>query len=167
MIESWSLRVETRIWVTCTKPNDRNDSSSYKTYLTIFPIISSANMETNKDTETKVKYGDSCDFLGKKSSRRTKIVIIGSLGVVLLLGAVSVYFAMRKTTPTHLVEVNLQEGETLTYKVEQQIELQGNDVQKGKLFFLVFSRLVFCLAFSELERGSSKNLLDSMSFFWR
>ena len=106
-------------------------------------------METNKDTETKVKDGDSCDFLGKKSSRRTKIVIIGSLGVVLLLGTVSVYFAMRKTTPTHLVEVNLQEGETLTYKVEQQIEIQGNDVQKGKLFFLVFSRVVFYLAFSE------------------
>ena len=114
-------------------------------------------METNKDTEPKVKYGDSCDFVGKKSSRKTKIVIIGSLAVVLLLGAVSVYFAMRKTTPTHLVEVNLQEGEALTYKVEQQIEIQGNDVQKGKLFFSVFSRLFFCLAFSEFLHGSSKN----------
>ena len=123
---------------------------SYKTlYLTIFSIISSANMETNKDTEPKVKYGGSCDFVGEKSSRKTKIVIIGSLVVVLLLGAVSVYFAMRKTTPTHLVEVNLQEGETLTYKVEQQIEIQGNDVQKGKLFFSVFSRLVFLSCFSE------------------
>ena len=106
-------------------------------------------METNKDTEPKVKYGGSCVFVGKKSSRKTKIVIIGSLAVVLLLGAVSVYFAMRKTTPTHLVEVNLQEGETLTYKVEQQIEIQGNDVQKGKLFFSVFSRLVFLSCFSE------------------
>ena len=99
-------------------------------------LISSASMEANKDTEAKVDYSDrkSYNFVGK-CSRRTKIVIISILLVVLLLGAViavSVYFAMRKTTPTHLVEVKLEEGETLEYKVEQEIEIQGNDVQKGE-----------------------------------
>lgn len=130
---------------------DKRDALVAKKLKTLFHqlcfLISSASMEANKDTEAKV--------VGKKScSRRTKIVIISILLVVLLLGAViavSVYFAMRKTTPTHLVEVNLQEGETLTYKVEQQIEIQGNDVQKGKLFFSVFSRLVFCLAFQSFS----------------
>ena len=88
-------------------------------------------------------------FLEKKScSRRTKIALISILLVFLLLGAmiaVSVYFAMRKTTPTHLVEVKLEEGETLEYKVEQEIEIQGNDVQKGEFVCFGFSSLFIVL----------------------
>lgn len=68
--------------------------------------------------------------------------------MVLLLGAViavSVYFAMRKTTPTHLVEVKLEEGETLEYKVEQETEIQGNNVQKGEFVCFGFSGLFIVL----------------------
>lgn len=106
-------------------------------------------MEANKDTEAKVDYSDrkSYNFVGKKAcSRRSKIVIISILLLVLLLGAViavSMYFAMKKTTPTHLVEVKLEEGETLEYKVEQEIEIQGNNVQKGE--FVFFFYLAACL----------------------
>lgn len=108
-------------------------------------------MERNKDTEAKVEYSDrkSYNVFGKKScSRRTKIVIISILLVVLLLGAViavSVYFAMRKTTPTHLVEVKLEGGETLEYKVEQETEIQGNNVQKGEFVCFGFSGLFIVL----------------------
>lgn len=105
-------------------------------------------MEANKDTEAKVEYSDRKSCNVTSCSRRTKIVIISILLVVLLLGAViavSVYFAMRKTTPTHLVEVKLEEGETLEYKVEQEIEIQGNDVQKGQFVCFCFSSLFIVL----------------------
>ena len=104
-------------------------------------------MERNKDTEAKVEYSDrkSYNVFGKKScSRRTISILL----VVLLLGAViavSVYFAMRKTTPTHLVEVKLEEGETLEYKVEQETEIQGNNVQKGEFVCFGFSGLFIVL----------------------
>ena len=79
--------------------------------------------------------------MGKKFPRqKTKITVIIILVVVLLLGAVisiSLYFALRKTTKTastRLVEVKLDKGETLAYKVDQQIEIQGNGAQKGMSF---------------------------------
>ena len=123
-------------------------------------LISSASMEANKDTEAKVDYSDrkSYNFVGKRScSRRTKIVIISILLVVLLLGAViavSVYFAMRKTTPTHLVEVKLEEGETLEYQVEQEIEIQGNDVQKGEFECFCFNSLFIALTLNRCIAAS-------------
>lgn len=108
-------------------------------------LISSASMEANKDTEAKVDYSDrkSYNFVGKRScSRRTKIVII------------SILFAMRKTTPTHLVEVKLEEGETLEYKVEQEIEIQGNDVQKGEFECFCFNSLFIALTLNRCIAAS-------------
>lgn len=81
-------------------------------------------MEANKDTEPKVDYRNrqSYKFVGRKScSRRTKIVLIDILLEVLLLSAVIAVIVERKTTPTNLAEVKLEEGKTLEYKVEQQI----------------------------------------------
>lgn len=79
--------------------------------------------------------------MGKKFPRqKTTITVITILVVVLLLGAVisiSLYFALRKTAKTastRLVEVKLDKGETLAYKVDQQIEIQGNGAQKGMSF---------------------------------
>ena len=79
--------------------------------------------------------------MGKKSPRqKTKNTVIIILVVLLLLGAVktiSLYFGLRKTAktpPTRLVEVSLDKGETLAYKVDQQIEIQGNGAQKGMSF---------------------------------
>ena len=107
-------------------------------------FLSSASTETKKDPEPKVGFSDakSYSFVGKNSSRKTKIVIFSILTVALLgaVVSVSVYFALRKTTPkgpipTRLVEVNLKEGDTLTYKVDQRIEISGNNEQKGMYTF--------------------------------
>lgn len=38
---------------------------------------------------------------------------------------------------TRLVEVNLEEGETLMFEVNQQMEILGNDVQKSTMFFFL------------------------------
>ena len=98
-------------------------------------------MDANKEPKTKVQFSDDkSDLVTKKSSRKTKIVVISLVTVLTLLGAVvlvSVYFSLRKTTPSSLVEVNLEEGETLTYQVDQNIEIQGGDVQKGMLALLL------------------------------
>ena len=98
-------------------------------------------MDANKEPKTKVQFSDDkSDLVTKKSSRKTKIVVISLVTVLMLLGAVvsvSVYFSLRKTTPSRLVEVNLEEGETLTYQVDQNIEIQGGDVQKGMLALLL------------------------------
>lgn len=100
-------------------------------------------MEANKHSEPKAEFSDSksYNFVGKKFPRqKTKITVIIILVVVLLLGAVisiSLYFALRKTAKTastRLVEVKLDKGETLAYKVDQQIEIQGNGAQKGMSF---------------------------------
>ena len=99
-----------------------------------------STMEANKDPEPKVEFSENkSDRQKKKCSRKTKIAVISILTVALLGAVVSVnvYFALKKTNPTRLKEVNLEEGETLTYKVDQHIEMQGNNVQKG--------RFVFCL----------------------
>ena len=88
------------------------------------------------DPEHKVEICDTKDFDVKRTSRkRKKIVVIGVLAVILLLAAVvslTALFVLRKTTSTRLAEVNLKEGETLTYRVDQHIEVRGGDVQKGK-----------------------------------
>ena len=94
-------------------------------------------MDANKEPETKVQFSDDKrELVSKKSSRKKNIAVIGVVTVLLLLGAVvsvSVYFSLSKTTPSRLVEVKLEEGETLTYQVDQNIEIQGGDVQKGML----------------------------------
>ena len=103
-------------------------------------------MDTNKELEPKVEFSDSKRLLSKQSSRKTKIVVVGVLTALLFLGAVisvCAYFALRKTTPTRLTEVKLEEGETLTYQVDQNIEIQGGNVQKGKFRFVLHAMFVF------------------------
>ena len=73
----------------------------------------------------------------KFTFRRTKskIVIGGVIAAVLLLGVVifvAVYFSLPKEKPSRLVEIDLNEGETLTYRVDQHIELHGSDGQEGE-----------------------------------
>ena len=101
-------------------------------------------MADNKDPEPKVEFSDTKALHAKRSSRRTKIAVIGVLALVLFLGAVvsvASYFILRKTTPTRLAEVNLEEGETLTYRVDQDIEIQRGRVQKStssSVFFFMY-----------------------------
>ena len=71
--------------------------------------------------------------------RKTKIVTGGIVAAVLLLGAVvfmAVYFSLSKQKSTRLVEIDLEEGETLTYRVDQHIKLYGSDEQKSESPFL-------------------------------
>ena len=69
--------------------------------------------------------------------RRTmsKVVISGVIAAVLLQGSVvfaAVNFSPSKQKPARLVEIDLKEGETLTYRVDQHIELHGSDGQEGE-----------------------------------
>ena len=78
-------------------------------------------MDVNKDVEFR--------------RRKNKIIAGGVVALVLLLGAVvfmAVYFSLSKQKPTRLVEIDLKEGETLTYRVDQHIEMHGSDGQKGR-----------------------------------
>lgn len=77
----------------------------------------------------------STNFVSKNRSRiRTWLVMI--VAVVLFFGAVLSAVLMRKTKEKtnysrSVTEVNLEEGEMLTYRVEQRLEIRGGDVQKG------------------------------------
>ena len=96
-------------------------------------------MEKAETVDPKVDYSDTKSLVAKRSSRKTKIVVISVLAVALLLGAVvsmALFFSLnsRKTpTPVRLTEVNLQEGETLTYRVDQKLELREGKVLSGNL----------------------------------
>ena len=94
-------------------------------------------MAENKDPEVKVEFSDTKSLVDKHSSPKTKIAVFGVLALVLLLGAVVFtisFFVLKKPSPTRLADVNLEEGETLTYRVDQIIELHGAQVQKGMWF---------------------------------
>lgn len=77
----------------------------------------------------------STNFVSKNRSRiRTWLIMI--VAVVLFFGAVLSAVLMRKTKEKtnysrSVTEVNLEEGEMLTYRVEQRLEIRGGDVQKG------------------------------------
>lgn len=78
----------------------------------------------------------STNFVSKNRSRiRTWLIMI--VAVVLFFGAVVLSAVlMRKTKEKtnyscSVTEVNLEEGEMLTYQVEQRLEIRGGDVQKG------------------------------------
>ena len=93
------------------------------------------------DIGKEVEFSDTKSLESKRSPWKTKIVVSGVVAVVLLLSAMvsmAVYFSLLKQwKPDCLVEINLKEGETLTYQVDQHIQLQGSDVQQGKsLFYL-------------------------------
>lgn len=81
--------------------------------------------------------GSKCTNFVSKNRRRIRTWFILVVAVVLVLGAVvlSAVF-MRKTkektnSSRSVTEVNLEEGEILTYRVEQRLEIRGGDVQKG------------------------------------
>ena len=92
-------------------------------------------MAAKKEPEPKVQFSDP---KSKQSARKTKVHFIGVLTLLLLLGIVvslAVYLTIRKTPQSEfLTEPNLQEGDTLTYQVDQDIEVKdanGTSLQKG------------------------------------
>lgn len=94
-------------------------------------------MAAEKEPDSKEEFSD--EKL-KKSTRKTKVIVIAALTVFLLLGAVvsvSLYFTINQSTPrqsNRLADVNLNEGDTLTYQVDQDIEAEtGNNKQRGRL----------------------------------
>ncbi|XP_067043990.1 uncharacterized skeletal organic matrix protein 1-like [Acropora muricata] len=105
-------------------------------------------MEAAKDPEPKVQFSEKAnDSLKKPCRRKTKIVALGGITLVLLLGAVvsvSVYFSLEKNVPhtDNLVEVDLEEGETLTYLVDHDINVQGGGVQKAVITVIVGFRVL-------------------------
>ena len=83
-----------------------------------------------------VSRSKSTNFASKNRPRiRTWFIVVAA--VVLILGAVvlSAVFMRKTKENTHslrsVTEVNLEEGEILTYRVEQRLEIRGGDVQKG------------------------------------
>ena len=94
-------------------------------------------MADEKAPLPKVEFSDK--EWSKKSSCKSKVTVFSVLTVVLLLGAVvsvATFFALKKETPNaRLVEVNLKEGETLTYQVDQNIEVQVGEKQNGMFAF--------------------------------
>ena len=96
-------------------------------------------MADNKHPDPEVEFSDTKASDAKRSSRNVKIAVIGVLTVVLLLCvvvSVAMYFTLnRKANSTRLAKINLEEGETLTYRVEQDIQIQGGDTQKGMFVY--------------------------------
>lgn len=106
-------------------------------------------MDATKDPEPKVQFSEKAnDSLKKPCRRKTKIIALGGITLVLLLGAVvsvSVYFLLKKNYAPHaehLVEVDLEEGETLTYLVDHNIHVQGGGVQKAAITVTVRFRVL-------------------------
>lgn len=68
-------------------------------------------------------------------STRSKIFVSSMVAAVFLLSAMvfmDVNFPLTKQKPSaRLVEIDLKAGDILAYQVDQHIELQGNEVQKG------------------------------------
>ena len=114
----------------------------------------SCAMAENKHPVPEVEISDNLKVSdAKRYSRNVKIATIGVLTVVLLLAAVisvAVYFTLMRKTPTRLAEVNLKEGETLTYRVRQDIQIQGEDIQKGILARIFINSLVLLSPFYSL-----------------
>ena len=78
----------------------------------------------------------SANFVSKNRPRiRTWFIII--VAVVAFFGAVVLSAVLVRKTKKNtnssrsVIEVNLEEGEILTYQVEQRLEIRGGDVQKG------------------------------------
>ena len=101
------------------------------------------------DLKQELEFSDTKSLVSKRPRWKSKLVVGGAVTAVLLLGAVvsmAVYFSLTaKQKSARLVEVDLSEGETLTYQVDQHIQLQGSDVQKGKYFsFILGLYLPYC-----------------------
>ena len=96
-------------------------------------------MEDKKDLEKKMDLPES---KLKESSRRKRLLLVGALTLFLLLGVVvsfAVFLTLKETAAVpskdRLVDVNLGEGDSLTYRVDQDIEMNtGAFTHKGKVF---------------------------------
>lgn len=113
------------------------------------------------DLKQELELSDTKSLVSKRPRWKSKLVIGGAVTAVLLLGAMvsmAVYFSLTaKQKSARLVEVDLNEGETLTYQVDQHIQLQGSDVQKGKSFSFI---LGLYLPYSKV------NEVYSVKVFW-
>lgn len=93
------------------------------------------------DLKQELELSDTKSLVSRRPRWKSKLVIGGAVTAVLLLGAMvsmAVYFSLTaKQKSARLVEVDLNEGETLTYQVDQHIQLQGSDVQKGESFSFI------------------------------
>ena len=99
------------------------------------------------DLKQEFELNDTKNLVSKRPRWKSKLVIGGAVTAVLLLGAMvsmAVYFSLTtKQKPVRLVEVDLNEGETLTYQVDQHIQLQGSTVENGKSFTFIVSIPVY------------------------
>ena len=93
------------------------------------------------ELKQELELSDTKSLVSKRPRWKSKFVTGGAVAAVLLLGAMvsmALYFSLTaKQKPARLVEVDLNEHETLTYQVDQHIKLQGNDVQEGKSFSFI------------------------------
>ena len=94
-------------------------------------------MANENEPELKDGFSDTktAETKPKQYSRKTKIIAIAVLIVLLLGSVVSVALMLRRAKPIRLTEVNLEEGETLTYRVHQDIKINVGDVKKGMSSF--------------------------------
>lgn len=131
-------------------------------------------MEDKKDLEKKMDLPDS---KLKKSSRRKKLLLVGALTLFLLLGVVvsfALFLTLKETAPApskdRLVDVNLREGDSLTYRVDQDIETNtGAFTHKDKNVIIVGIQVLnksseeywFVVNFNVSQDGKIKE--DSMS----
>ena len=99
------------------------------------------------DLKQELELNDTKNLVSKRPRWKSKLVIGGAVTAVLLLGAMvsmAVYFSLTtKQKSARLVEVDLNEGETLTYQVDQHIQLQGSDVENGKSFTFIVCTPVY------------------------
>ena len=111
------------------------------------------------DLKQELELNDTKNLVYKRPRWKSKLVIGGAVTAVLLLGAVvsmAVYFSLTtKQKPARLVEVDLNEGETLTYQVDQHIQLQGSDIENGKS--LTFIVCIHVLSESDINISSLIN----------
>ena len=98
---------------------------------------SSFMMDAKKEPGPTVQFTDKADGLVAKPcySKPKMVAAFGAITVVLLLSIVvslSVYFSLKNTTQRpSLAELNLEEGESLTYQLDHDIEVEGGNVQNG------------------------------------
>ena len=99
------------------------------------------------DLKQELELNDTKNLVSKRPRWKSKLVIGGAVTAVLLLGAMvsmAVYFSLTaKQKSARLVEVDLNEGETLTYQVDQHIQLQGSDGENGKYFTFIVCIAVY------------------------
>lgn len=118
--------------------------------------------------EPKVEFTDTESLdAAKRSSRKTKITVIGVLALVLLLCALlslTFFVILRKPASTRLAEVNLEVDETLTYRVDHKIERRKGNVQESKSNH-IFTRRVWNHVLL-LNRSSTRSSFTQIRIFF-